>query len=295
MLYLPLLACDSAVDVQPEPAPLAVEQGTPTAPAVARVPVSIPLFEEGDLVVELRSDSHFGPAHGWRVFADGRYETIAEAHGEQAKHEALAYAEPEWTALRTLDEAELNALYDLMYSYDLASLQAEYAPEQQVMDGTTSHWTLRLAGGPKEVDVEDGITVPALEAIWSALPPAVVLGESTATITLRLGEAEQKVELPCSPGDPEVLAAFTWALATDGLERAEGEPAAEAVRLIEIVYLEDGAYNSSQELWSDGWQILRDPGGASRKLHSPEQVTAMRDQLVAIDWPALPQGCPPSE
>lgn len=292
MFCLFSLACDRPAEVQPVPVD---EGGIPVAPSVDRVPVDIPAFDPGDLVVEVRSDSHFGPAHGWRVFADGRYETIAAAHGEQARHEALAYTEPQWTALRTLEEAELKALYELVYSYDLASLQAEYAPDQQVMDGTTSHWTLRLADGPKTVDVEDGIQVPALEAIRSALPPAVLLGESTAEITLRLGETEQRVALPCSPGDPKALAAFTWALASQGEERGEGEPGVDAQRLIEIVYLEDGAYNSSQELWSDGWQILRDPGGASRKLHSPEQVTALRDQLDAIDWSMLPQGCPAPE
>ena len=145
----------------------------PPEPVVARVDPVIPTFAEGELVFEYSSHSHFGGSSGYRIFADGRYEAI----GEQSPDEVHDAHEPRWESMRTLSEDELGAFYAVMYGYDLASLEAEYAPEQRVMDGASGHWTLRLEAGPKQVVVRQGVEVPALEAIWAALPEAVVLDE----------------------------------------------------------------------------------------------------------------------
>lgn len=173
-----LAGCDGAERQVPaaDPAPPVADDvvGAPrSAPAIARIDPVIPTFEPGELVFEYSSHSHFGGSDGWRIFADGRYESIPHAGPE---HERDA-REPQWEPLRTLTELELKAFLALMYSYDLASLEAEYEPAQRVMDGTSGHWTLRLAEGTKHVVVRDGIQVQALEDIWAALPPGVVATE----------------------------------------------------------------------------------------------------------------------
>ncbi len=284
------VGCDEPGEPEtPPPADPPVEADGNSVTPVARVEPAIPLFEEGELVIEYSSHSHFGGYQGWRIFADGRYETIAPPGPEHERHAR----EPVWEPLRSLSAAELQAFYQLMYSYDLASLENEYAPEQRVMDGASGHWNLRLVGGPKHVVVRAGVTVAALEAIWEAMPTAVIHGESTADIALMLGQRELDLHLPCSPSVPEDLAAFTTTLAADGQERAEGGPGDGAAKLLDIVYYEDGVRTSNQELWSDGWQLIRDTeGGVDRYEHSAAQLDGYRAALEAMDWTGMSQRCP---
>ena len=234
------------------------------------------------LVAQVRISSRHGGTSGYRILSDGRYESLL----------APAKAPERWQPLRQLDEAELATFRATMDGLELALLEPLYEPEQPVMDGGSTTWLLRVEGGVIEVKVRKGASVPALDSLYAALPPAVVEEAFTTEWTIPGPDGEQTWPLPCDTSEVADIDAITWILAT-GEARESGDPGPGATRLMVMTWKQGDAVSSRHEVWSDGWQMVSGESGVtSRKHHAEADLARLRELLAAVPWHDLASLCP---
>ena len=240
--------------------------------------------DDAGLLAEIRTEAHEGPATGYRVFEGGRYERL---HGAEVEGEP-----PRWQRIRDLSPEEVDAFRQVMDGCDLAGLKGRYEPAQRVMDGSTTTWRLRVGGSIKVVIVQQGARVEALIGLRDALPEVIAHGTVTTEWVVTGDEGERSYPLPCATTDVPEIDALTWSMAGAGEVVDQGGPAADATRVLDVLWKEDGVTTSHQELWSDGWQLLYDGDAIIlRKRHTDEEMATIREKMAAVPWPDLASRC----
>jgi hypothetical protein len=234
-----------------------------------------------ELVLEMRTSSRHGQPGGYRILLDGRYETFGGPVAEDGA----------WWLLRQMTGEELVRFREQMDGLGLADLESRYQPRQPVADGGSTTWRLRIGDGIKEVVVRQGAVVPALDVLYASLPEQDVAESDVVEWTVADDGGEQTHAITCDEAPP--LDAITWELAIRGQERPGGGPGQGAHRLLDISWKAAGVETSSQELWSDGWQLIKVAGAVdTRKQHEQGDIEAIRQMLEALDWDAIKATCP---
>lgn len=108
------------------------------------------------LIIEMRSHSHFGGSHGWRVLVDGTYESLTCDKRTRTCG---------WKLYRKLSNDELGKLRSGLAKIDLGSLKDLYEPKQRVMDGASTTYWFSLGGKIKKVVHKAGADVAELTAL----------------------------------------------------------------------------------------------------------------------------------
>ena len=240
--------------------------------------------DDAGLLVEIRTEAHEGPATGYRIFEDGRYERLGDVDAEGEP--------PQWQPMRNLSREEVAAFQQVMDGFALGALEDRYEPAQRVMDGSTTTWRLRAGGSFKVVTVQQGARVEALIGLRDALPEAIVHGAVTTEWIVTRDDGEHSYPLPCATTDVPEIDALTWSMAGAGEMVDQGGPAADATRVLNVLWKEDGVTTSHQELWSDGWQLLYDSDAIIlRKRHTDSEMATIREKMAAVPWPDLAGRC----
>lgn len=252
-----------------------------SAPGIGSQP---PQTLDASLVLEVRTNSHFGGPSGYRILTDGRYEMV----GEPGEGGVCG-----WELLRQLSDDELTSFRALMDGLGLAKLRDRYAPAQQVMDGGSTTWRMRVGDTVKVVTVDEGTDVPALETLWAALPEVAVSESDTIVWTVSLEGLKGSWSITCAPTDVPGLDGLTWAMARGGEEVPGGGPAADASMLLLASWMEKGTETSRQELWSDGWQMIKAGDEVfSAKRHTDDEMADFRAKIGALAWDDVASRCP---
>ncbi len=239
----------------------------PTMPATAPPPPESP----GDLLVEVRSYSHFAGGSGQRVLADGSTQS----------HRGSRPGDPEWKDGPTLSAEGLAGVRAALAAIEPGTLRARYGPEQGPTDRGDTHWRLRVAGALVEVDVVAGTSVPELEAVDAAIAAALTV---EFTMEWIVGDVRHGIH---PEADTAPVDAVINTLIASGQEVSPCAPAEGATRVAAVLWKSPGAADERQELWSDGLELWSGADGTSCKRHPDGTVAQVQALLAAIDWSAL--------
>jgi hypothetical protein len=242
----------------------------PAAPPTSVSPV------DADLLVEVRSYSHFAGGSGYRVRADGAYDVYRSDRP----------GEPEWKSGQALSAEGLAAVRAALARIQPGSLDPRYGPEKGPTDRGNTGWRLRVGDTLVSVEVVPGTSVPALEAVEAAIAVAVVAEFSMEWI---VGDGDGAARHPIRPdADTAPVDAVVNALIASGTEVTPCEPGAGATRVATVLWKSPAAADERQELWSDGLELWHGADGStSCKRHPGETVVSIQALLAGIDWSAL--------
>ena len=241
-----------------------------------------PPSDASNFIMEMRSHSHFGGSYGWRVLADGAYESLT---CDKRTHKCG------WKLYRKLSKDEMAKLKAGLDAIDLAGLKDEYKPEQRVMDGASYTYWFSLDGKVKQVRYKSGAKVPELTAAEKALENCLYWPTITGVWTIFVDGKEKIYEQPCSPSEVADAGAITWALAAKGKKVTGVKPTGRLV--FRLVWLAVGEEEARQDWYSDGFEVYTSPKATdSIEQYSPENSKAVMDAFNKVDWKTVKDRCP---
>ena len=230
--------------------------------------------EAGDLLVEVRSYSRFTGGTGYRVMADGRYESF---HSERP-------GEPTWVAGTPLSAESLAKVQAALAAIDPATLKPRYDSGKAPRDRGDTVWKVHVGGRLVQVEVVPGTPVPELEAVGAAVSGAQVAAVSMEWI---VGSGDAAPRYPIRPdADIAALDEVINALIGSGEACSETAPGAGATLVFAVVWKSEGG-DERQELWNDGLELWPADGGTTCKRHPASLIESVRGKLAVVDWSAL--------
>jgi len=261
---LTLLCALAAVACASEP-PMS-DATTPAAPAAPAA--------DSSLLVEVRKYSRFTGGSGYRVMADGRYETY---HQERP-------GEPNWKAGTPLSTEAIARVRAALDAIDPATLEPRYDSGKAPRDRGDTLWKVRVGGKVVQVEVVPGTEVPELDSVRTAVTSAVGGEVSMEWI---VGPGDEAPRYAIRPdADIAALDGVINTLIGAGEPCTARAPTAGATRILAVVWKSEGG-DERQELWSDGLEIWPAGEDTSCKRHPPEIVAMVQSRLAAVDWTGL--------
>jgi protein-tyrosine phosphatase len=229
-----------------------------------------PQSDSKELIMQYHSCSHFGGCYGVRILKNGRYETWR--------------GEGQWQLYRQLVDSEMGKLYKAVNKMDFSDLQAEYKPEQRVMDGGSTHYLLPVGDGHKAVTVRKGAEQPIIEAAFKALEDALYWPTYNTVWYVAGEEGIATHRLDCAPDAVPALYDLTIAVARASGQQVKEGPK-EGTPLYTVVWFEDGRLESWQEVWQEGWKVYGGPAVKKEVFKlTPEETATVVVAFEKMKW-----------
>jgi hypothetical protein len=275
MLALWFLACAHGT----EPTPIS----EPLDPETTVNPV------QTGLLVEMVYSPARGRASGFRIFGDGRYETLdgtrytVDASGRLI----LSAGDGAFKPLYTFTADELAKVRKAITDADPAALAPEYLPRGKVMDAGRLEWRFGLDSGPKDVVIQGypANKVAALDGLFKVIASAHAWPQETSTWTVDLDGVHIEREIACGVLAVPELGPVLRAMYEGGGVAGEGASVtAGGTVMLAIAWRVAGAPSSTTRLYADG-RVTDDKGGTEklRRTLDAKGLAAAKQALVAAD------------
>ena len=259
-------------------------------PATPAAPTTEPLS-----MVEMVVRPARGALFGFRVFPDGRYESLAgfAIDAGPSARPVLREADLAWRAQPSLTPGQVGDLQAAIRQTGVLALDPAYGVPGRVDDASVATWRFDLDGTRREVVVQGSqfVEVPALEALYQRFSALRAAGHANHE-RWRVRASGRLVErdVRCGPHDVPVLSeVLRRVYAPSGFAPGRGE----AVRgtdpetaLLEMRYLEAGAVTTRILLYPDGRLTEIDagsPGETLLRTLDAASVAAVREALTGFE------------